>query len=51
MAEELLSKETIGLTDIVRVLGPRPFDMKENVKEYLQDMEDRNQQDKEAADS
>lgn len=35
----------------MRVLGSRPFEMKENVKEYLQDMEDRNQHDKEVADA
>ena len=35
LAEELLTKETIGLTDLVRVLGDRPFPLKENVKEYL----------------
>jgi len=26
LAEELLAKESIGLPDIVRILGERPFD-------------------------
>jgi hypothetical protein len=38
LAEELLDKETIGLTDILRVLGDRPYALKENVREYLEDM-------------
>jgi AFG3 family protein len=35
LAETLLAKETIGLIDIVKILGPRPFPMKESLKEYL----------------
>jgi hypothetical protein len=35
LAEELLAKESIGLPDIVRILGDRPFPMKESVREYL----------------
>ena len=41
LAEELLAKETIGLVDIVKVLGTRPFPMKETLKEYLIEMTDR----------
>ena len=35
LAEELLSLETLNLRDIVRVLGDRPFGMKDNLKEDL----------------
>jgi len=35
IAEELISKETLNLTDIVRILGERPFAMKDTLKEYL----------------
>jgi spore coat polysaccharide biosynthesis protein SpsF (cytidylyltransferase family) len=41
LAEELLAKESIGLPDIIRILGDRPFPMKETVKEYLQELIDR----------
>jgi spore coat polysaccharide biosynthesis protein SpsF (cytidylyltransferase family) len=49
LAEELLAKESIGLPDIIRILGDRPFPMKENVKEYLQEMLDRKEKDDAAA--
>ena len=41
LAEELLAKESIGLPDILKILGERPFPMKETVKEYLQELMDR----------
>lgn len=41
LAEELLAKESIGLPDIIRILGDRPYPMKETVKEYLQELIDR----------
>ena len=41
LAEELLAKESIGLPDIIRILGDRPYPMKETVREYLQEMLDR----------
>ena len=41
LAEELLAKESIGLPDIIRILGERPFPMKETVKEYLQELMER----------
>jgi hypothetical protein len=41
LAEELLVKESIGLPDIIKILGDRPFPMKESVKEYLTEMMDR----------
>ena len=30
-----MAKESIGLPDIIRILGDRPFPMKETVREYL----------------
>lgn len=41
MAERLLEKETLSLPDIVEVLGPRPFDMKDSLKEYLTELKER----------
>ena len=41
LAEELLAKESIGLPDIIKILGDRPYPMKETVKEYLQEMMER----------
>ena len=41
LAEELLTKETIGLSDILRVLGERPYPLKANIREYLVELEER----------
>ena len=41
LAERLLEKETLSLPDIVEILGPRPFDMKESLKEYLSELRER----------
>ena len=41
LAEELLEKESINLPDILRVLGERPFPLKENVREYLEELQER----------
>ena len=35
LAEELLEHESINLPQIIKVLGDRPFPMKESLKEYL----------------
>lgn len=35
LAEKLLASETLSLPEIVEVLGPRPFPMKESLKDYL----------------
>ena len=35
LAQLLLEKETINLPQIIEVLGERPFEMKESIKEYL----------------
>ena len=43
MAEELIAKESINLVDIVRILGDRPFPLRENVREYLEELKDRKQ--------
>lgn len=44
LAEELLAKESINLPQIIKVLGERPFPMKESLKEYLQELEQRQKQ-------
>ena len=41
LAEELLAKETLSLPEIVDILGPRPYPLKETLKEYLQELRDR----------
>jgi|Transcript_46932 ATP-dependent Zn protease len=38
LAEELLDKETLSLPDIVDILGPRPYPIKESVIEYMQEL-------------
>ena len=43
MAEELLEKESLTLPDLVRILGDRPFPLKESIREYLQELEERKQ--------
>lgn len=39
MAELLLEKETINLPMIIKVLGERPYPMKESLKDYLSEIE------------
>ena len=46
LAEELLAKETISLPDIIRILGDRPYGLKENVKEYLEELKEREEKEK-----
>ena len=36
-----MAKETLSLPDIVEILGPRPFDMKDSLKEYLTELRER----------
>ena len=43
LAEELLAKESINLPAIIKVLGDRPFPLKESVREYLEELETREQ--------
>ena len=43
MAEELLEKESLTLPDLVRILGDKPFPLKESIREYLQELEERKQ--------
>jgi hypothetical protein len=44
LAERLLEKETLSLPEIVEVLGERPFKMKDSLKDYLQELKDRDDQ-------
>jgi len=41
LAERLLANETLSLPDIVEIMGPRPFPMKETLKDYLEEMNER----------
>ena len=41
LAEALLTKETLSLPEIVDILGPRPYPLKDTLKEYLQELRDR----------
>merc|ERR1719362_2231646 len=43
LAEELLERETLSLPEIVDILGPRPFPLKESLNDYLQELRDRQQ--------
>jgi len=43
LAERLLENEVLNLPDIVEIMGPRPFPMKETVKEYLSELKEREQ--------
>jgi len=47
LAEELLAKESIGLPDIIRILGDRPFPMKESIREYLEELKERKEKEDE----
>lgn len=47
LAEELLEHESINLPKIIKVLGDRPFPMKESLKEYLSELTDRERKDAE----
>ena len=41
LAEALLEKESINLPEIMKVLGDRPYPLKESIKEYLEELEKR----------
>lgn len=48
LAKLLLDKETVNLPQIIEVLGERPFEMKESIKEYLSEIKKREQEQQEA---
>ena len=41
LAESLLEKESINLPEIIKVLGDRPFPMKETLRDYLEELNKR----------
>merc|ERR1712187_1030266 len=47
LAEELLEKESINLPQIIKIIGERPFPMKESMKEYLSELSERERQEEE----
>jgi len=49
LAEKLLEKESINLPEIMKVLGDRPFPLKESIKEYLEEIEKRQQEEQSRA--
>ena len=44
LAEELLKHESINLPQIIKVLGDRPYPLKESIKEYLEELEKRKEE-------
>ena len=36
-----MAKESISLPDIVRILGERPYPMKESIRQYLEELKHR----------
>jgi hypothetical protein len=51
LAETLLEKETLNLPQIIEILGERPFPMKETMKDYLVEIEERQKQEDVAAET
>jgi hypothetical protein len=49
LAEDLLEKESINLPQIIKILGERPFPMKQAIKDYLSEIENREKQEAEQA--
>ena len=49
LAERLLEKETIGLPDIVEILGPRPTPLKASLLDYLEELKERINEDEREA--
>ena len=47
LAERLLEKETLSLPEIVEIMGPRPFPLKETLKDYLQELTERQKEEEE----
>ena len=44
LASELLEKESINLPEIMKILGDRPYPLKESIREYLEELEKRKQE-------
>ena len=49
LSETLLEKEVVTLPDLIKILGERPFPMKDNIKEYLAEITERTQEEQDAA--
>ncbi len=41
MAKCLLEKETIDITDIIHLIGERPYKLPDSIKDYLKEIEER----------
>ena len=46
---ELLDKESINLPQIMKILGDRPYPLKESIKEYLEELEKRKEEEEKKA--
>ena len=46
-----MKKETLSLPDIVDILGPRPFPLKETLTEYLKELREREEIEQEMKDN
>lgn len=44
LAEALLQKETLDITDIIEVLGQRPFPFGDSLTDYLKEIENRKEE-------
>jgi AFG3 family protein len=47
LAETLLEKEVVTLPDLIKILGERPFPMKETLREYLEEIKEREKEEEE----
>jgi len=47
LANELLEKESLDLLDIIRILGERPFQMSDTIKDYMKEIEIRKKEETE----
>lgn len=45
LAEALLKKETLTLPDILEIMGPRPYPLKETIAKYLEELKERQEVD------
>jgi AFG3 family protein len=49
LSDRLLEKETLDLNEIIKVLGPRPFEPKSSFKAFLEEMTKSEEQQAQAA--
>ena len=47
LAEALLAREVLNLPEIIELVGPKPFEMSDNLKKYLEELTERMEQETE----